>query len=148
MNSSGWMAFAVVFLAVLLVLGGGYVIWQVYTPPVSATAPVTPEVRQFRIYLHTLESGDETVRHWMPSVIVVRAGDSVILRVTNTDPENAHGFSLGAFNVSVPAIPPGETVTLRFAAARPGIFHFGCTLAGCAVDHMDQTGQLIVLGDR
>ena len=79
---------------------------------------------------------------------MVNAGDTVILRVTNADTEAAHGFSLGALNVSVPAIPPGESVTLRFRATRPGIYHFGCTLVGCATDHAEQTGQFVVLSGR
>lgn len=148
MDGGGWRVFGVVFVAVLALLGGGYYVLQVYTPPVSATAPVTPEVRQFGLYLHSFESGGATVRHWIPDAIVVNAGDTVILRVTNTDEEGSHGFALGALNVSVPSIAPGETVTLRFTATRPGIYHYGCTLTACAKDHADQIGQFIVLGGR
>ncbi|HET6948621.1 MAG TPA: cupredoxin domain-containing protein [bacterium] len=148
MQNGGWTVFSAVFLVVLLLLAGGYIMVQAYAPPVSATAPVTPEVRQFRVFLHTFEAGDETLHYWTPATIVVNAGDSVILRITNTDGEDPHGFSLGALNVSVPSIAPGETVTLRFPATRPGIYHYGCTLAGCAVDHEDQTGEFIVLPGR
>jgi heme/copper-type cytochrome/quinol oxidase subunit 2 len=148
MNGSGWTVFSAVALVVVLILAGGYILLQGYTPPVSATAPLTPEVRQFALFLHSFEAGEDTVRHWMPSTIVVNAGDSVILRVTNTDPEGAHGFSLGAFNVSVAPIAPGRTVTVRFRAAHPGIYHYGCTLAGCSLDHEDQTGQFVVLSGR
>ncbi len=148
MNGSGWTVFSAVFLVVILMLAGGYVLMQAYIPPVSATAPVTPEVRQFGLFLHAFEGPEETVRHWMPSTIVVNAGDTVILRITNTDEEQSHGFALAAFNISVPSIAPGKTVTVRFRAARPGIYHYGCDLAGCAVDHEDQTGQFIVLSGR
>lgn len=148
MSNSGWTVFSAAFVAVLVVLAGGYVLTQVYAPPASATAPVTPEVRQFGLFMHTFEVAEGTVRHWMPSTIVVNAGDAVILRVTNNDEENAHGFALGALNITVPAIPPGETVTVRFTAARPGIYHYGCTLAACAKDHADQTGQFVVLPVR
>jgi len=148
MSSSGWAVFSAVVLVVVLGLVGGYVVLQSYVPPASATAPVTPEVRQFGVFLHTIEGAEETVRHWMPSTIVVNAGDSVILRVTNSDEEEAHGFSLGALNVSVPSIAPGQSVTVRFRATRPGVYHYGCTLTGCAQDHEDQTGQLVVLSGR
>lgn len=148
MKGSGWTVFSGVFLAVLLLLGGGYFMFQIYTPPTSATAPVTPEVRQFGLYLHAFDSAEGKVRHWIPPVIVVNAGDTVILRVTNTDDEDTHGFALGALNVTVPAIPPGKTVTVRFVATRPGIYHYSCMLAGCAKDHMEQTGQLVVLTGR
>ncbi len=148
MSGSGWTVFAAVLVAVLAVVGGSYVVFQVYAPPASATAPVVPEVRQFGVYLHTFEVGDRKVRHWIPDVIAVNAGDTVILRVTNTDDENAHGFALGALNVSIPAIPVGESVTVRFVASRSGVYHYGCTLAGCAKDHADQIGQFIVLPVR
>lgn len=140
--------FGAIFLAVILVLGGGYVVLHTYTPPASATAPLVPEVRQFALYLHAFESGEHAVHHWIPSTLVVNAGDTVILRVTNTDSQTAHGFSLGALNVSVPAIPPGESVTLRFRATKPGIYQYGCTLAACAADHAEQIGQFVVLSGR
>lgn len=147
MNNSGWPVFTAVFIVVLVALGAGFVVVQRYTPPASATAPVTPEVRQFALHLQVAEAKDGATRHWMPPVIVVNAGDTVILRITNDD-EGAHGFSLGALNVTVASIAPNETVTVRFKAMRPGIYHYGCTLAGCALDHAYQTGQLVVLSGR
>lgn len=148
MNGSGWTVFSAVVLVVVLILAGGYLLIQSYVPPASATAPVTPEVRQFGLFLHTFEGAEETVRHWMPATIVVNAGDSVILRITNADDEESHGFSIAALSVSIPSIAPGETATVRFRAARAGVYHYGCTLAGCARDHEDQTGQFVVLSGR
>lgn len=147
MNSSGLPVFTAVFIAVLVALGSGFLVVQRYTPPAPATAPVTPEVRQFTLHLQVTEAKENATRHWMPPVIMVNAGDTVILRITNDD-EGAHGFSLGALNVTVPSIAPGETVTVRFKATRPGIYHYGCALAGCALDHAYQTGQLVVLSGR
>jgi len=148
MNGGGWTVLSAVVLIGVLLIAGAYLFIQSYVPPASATAPVTPEVRQFGLVMHTFEGPEETVRHWMPSTIVVNAGDSVILRITNTDEEEAHGFSLGALNITVPSIAPGKTAVVRFRAARPGIYHYGCTLAGCARDHEDQTGQFVVLSGR
>lgn len=148
MDGGGWRVFGTVFVVVLGLIGAGYYVLQTYTPPVSATAPLTPEVRQFALYLNVFEYGGRTIRHWTPETIVVNAGDTVILRITNTDEEQSHGFALGAINQSVSSIGPGETVTLRFVAGRPGIYHYGCTLVGCAKDHADQVGQFIVLKGR
>lgn len=145
MEGKGTAIFTAAFAVVLLALGAGYFVLRTYTPPTSA-APVTPEVRQFSLQMRAAEAGDETLHNWTPGTLVVNVGDTVILKVTNTDPDTTHGFALGAFNISVPTIPPGESVTFRFRAARPGIYYFGCTLAGCAADHADQTGQLVVLG--
>lgn len=147
MKNGRWAIAGAVVLGGLL-LATGYIVQQNYTPPASATAPVTPEVRQFSLHLLVSKEGERVIRHWIPAVIVVNAGDTVILRITNGDDESAHGFSLGALNMVRPPIPPGQTVTVRFKATRPGIFHYGCNVVGCAVDHADQIGQFIVLGER
>ncbi|MBI2248246.1 MAG: hypothetical protein HYU65_09955, partial [Armatimonadetes bacterium] len=137
MKSRRWVIAGAIMLGGLL-LAAGYIVQQTYTPPASATAPVTPEVRQFSLHLLVSKEGDRVVRHWIPSAIVVNARDTVILRITNGDDESAHGFSLGALNVVMPPIPPGQTVTVRFTATRPGIFHHGCNVVGFAIDHADQ----------
>ena len=144
--SRGTAIFIATFTIILLVLAAGYFVFRTYTPPISAAPPITPEVRQFNLHMHSFEAGEETVRHWLPPTVVVNVGDTVILKVTNSDPETAHGFVLSAFNISVPAIAPGQTETFRFRATRPGVYHYGCSLVGCAPDHADQTGQFIVLG--
>lgn len=136
-----------VFVAVLATAAAIYLVDQGYRPPISAAPPVTPEIRRFDLYLHAFEVGDRPVHHWMPPTLVVNAGDPVMLRVINADPDSAHGFALGAFNLAVPSIPPGQATTLRFRATRPGVYHFGCALTGCAADHASQVGQLVVLGD-
>ncbi|MDR7548254.1 MAG: hypothetical protein QN149_13360 [Armatimonadota bacterium] len=134
-----------VFAVVLATFTGAYLVTTASRPTVSA-APVVPEVRRFTLALHGIKAGDETMRHWMPGVVVVNEGDTVILRVTNSDPDSAHGFALAGYNISVPTVAPGQTVTARFRATRPGIYAYGCMLAGCAADHADQAGQFVVLG--
>lgn len=147
MDGRGTAIFAATFTAVLLALGAGYLVLRTYTPPTSAAPPVIPEVRQFRLDLLVVEAGEATVRRWVPATLVANVGDTVVLRVTNHDPENAHGFALAGFNVWSPPIPPGQTRTFRFRASRPGIFHFGCSVDACSADHADQTGQLVVIGN-
>ncbi len=146
MDGRGTAVFTAAFAVVLLALGAGYLVFRTYTPPTSAAPPIVPEVRQFSLHLHAAEAGEETMHHWMPSTVVVNVGDTVILKVTNTDQETAHGFTLAAFSIVAPPIAPGETQTFRFRATRPGVFHFGCNVDSCAADHIDQTGQLVVLG--
>lgn len=135
------------FVGVLGTLTAGFVVTERYRPPASA-APSLPVFRQFDLYLHPFELGDGGVRHWLPGTLVVQEGDVVILRITNADPEASHGFALGAFNVWVPSIPPGQTVTVRFRATQPGVHPFGCSVVGCAPDHAKQVGQLVVLEAR
>lgn len=147
MNGKGALIFAATFTAVL-VLAAAYIVQRAYSPPASASPPTTPEVRQYDLYLHTFEAGDETVRHWVPAVVVANAGDTIILRLHNTDPEASHGFLLAAMNINVAQIPPGQTATVRLVPRNPGIYHFGCSMAACAPDHESQIGQLVVLGGR
>lgn len=145
MNGRGWLP--VVFFMVLGGLAAGYLTWQAYTLPLAASRPVVPQEREVSVALVTV-GAEETrqVHRWIPGTIVANAGDTVILKITNTDPEGAHGFTLPEANVSIPEIAPGQTVTVRFVARRPGIYMFACTKAGCAPDHAEQKGQIIVLG--
>lgn len=136
----------VTFVTVLGTLTAGMVAVQAYRPSGPPASPYVPVVRQFHLYLHPFELGEQGVRHWLPSTLVVREGDEVVLRLTNADSTASHGFALGAFNVWVESISPGQTVTVRFRAARPGVYPFGCSVAGCAPDHPGQVGQLVVLG--
>ncbi len=148
MNGRGFPIFTATFVVVLLGLGAGYFVLQTYAPPSSASPPITPEVRQFSLRLRAAEAGEETQHDWTPATLVVNVGDTVILKITNGDPDTTHGFLLAAYNIAVPALPPGGTRTFRFRASRPGIFHFGCSVAGCSTDHAEQIGQFIVLGSR
>jgi heme/copper-type cytochrome/quinol oxidase subunit 2 len=144
-NGRGWLL--VVFFLVLGGLAAGYLTWQAYTLPMSASRPVVPQEREVSVALVTV-GAEETrqVHRWVPGTIVANAGDTVILKITNTDPEGAHGFALPGANVFVPEIPPGQTVTVRFLAQRPGIYLFACAKTGCAPDHAEQKGQVVVLG--
>ncbi|MDR7434548.1 MAG: cupredoxin domain-containing protein [Armatimonadota bacterium] len=145
MNGRGWLL--IVFFVVLGSLTVGYLVWQAYTLPLSASRPVVPQEREFNVVLVPLGAEEAVqLRKWVPGTIVANAGDTVILKITNADPEGAHGFVLPEANVSIQEIPPGQTVTVRFVARRPGIYMFACTKVGCAPDHAGQKGQLIVLG--
>lgn len=145
MNGTRW-----VVIAFLIVLGGlvaGYAAWQIYAPPASASRPIVPQERQFTLALAPVGSEDtKRFLQWSPGTIVAHVGDTVLLRVTNTDPDGAHGFALPEANVFVPEIAPGKTISVRFVARQPGIYLFSCGNAGCAPDHADQKGQLVVLG--
>jgi len=145
MNGTRWLV-----IAFLITLGGlvaGYAAWQIYTPPVSASRPIIPQERPFRLVLAPVGSEDTArVLQWIPGTIVAHVGDTVMLQVTNTDPDGAHGFALPEANIFVQEIPPGATVRVRFVARRSGLYLFSCGNAGCAPDHADQKGQLVVLG--
>lgn len=145
MNGVRWLAVA--FVLALGGVSGGYMMWQTYAPPVSASRPVMPQERQFSMVMTRIgsEEGTQFLR-WIPATVVVHAGDTVVLRVTNGDPDGAHGFGLAGAGIFIQEIPSGKTVTVRFVAAQAGIYFFSCVNSACARDHAYQTGQLIVLG--
>ncbi len=144
MNGIRWLV-----IAFILVLGGlvaGYTAWQVYVPPASASRPLLPQERRFSLVLARVGSEEtKQVLRWIPGTIAAHVGDTVILNVTNADPEGAHGFVLPDANIFIHEIPSGQTVTAQFVAGQSGIYMFSCAMSGCAQDHADQKGQLIVL---
>lgn len=90
------------------------------------------------------EEEEEAKHRWISSTLFVNKGDTVILKVTNMDHDAVHGFGIAEYNISE-SIDPGETITIEFVADKEGIFTFYCTRPGCAPDHLEQVGQLVVL---
>lgn len=144
MNGSRWLV--ITFVLVLGGIVGGYMVWQVYAPPASAARPVVPQERQFSLVLARVGSEESAqVLRWIPGTLIVHVGDTVILRVTNADPDGSHGFGMPEAGIAIKDIPSGQTAAVRFEARSAGIFYFSCTIARCAKDHPDQTGELVVL---
>lgn len=127
-------------------LGGPPLLWPGPARPAAFTpAPAAPTVRQFAIAMTMLGEGEQEQHKWLPGTIIVNEGDTVILRVTNADTDASHGFAIAGYDVFEKTLVSGEQKTFRFVAGAPGIFLFSCALPGCAADHGEQTGQLIVL---
>ena len=76
------------------------------------------------------------------TVIRVKTGQKVIMHITNLDSDTAHGFELDEFSINA-QIPPGETITIRFVADKPGTFSFACNVF-CGVGHPSHRGALNV----
>lgn len=115
----------------------------------TSSRSYVPEARQFTLFLTMIKdaSGGENHR-WFPSSITANAGDTIILRIVNTDNDAAHGFGIAGYGIFDPGIAPGATKTFQFTANRAGIFRFACALPECASDHGDQEGQLVVLASQ
>jgi nitrous-oxide reductase len=79
-----------------------------------------------------------------PSKIEVNQGDKVSVYVTNIEQttDELHGFGLNEYNINV-VIDPGETKTIEFVAAKPGVFPFYCTNF-CSALHQEMQGYLLV----
>jgi len=169
MNTSKLGVSILAFIAALMTLVSGYLALNLYSltsgtnaslslapggslvKPVEARAarPFVPETRQFTLFLMMIQdpAGGEHHR-WFPSNITANVGDTVILRIINTDNDVAHGFGIAGYGIFDAKIAPGATKTYQFVADRAGIFHYVCTAAECATDHADQEGQLIVLSGQ
>jgi cytochrome c oxidase subunit 2 len=77
---------------------------------------------------------------FVPSPIVVKAGEPVRLEVTATDTD--HGFGIEAFEIEE-RLPQGETQTIEFTPDESGEYHIHCTVY-CGPGHSDMHGTLVV----
>lgn len=73
-------------------------------------------------------------------LIIVRKGDTIVLRIKNLDVP--HGFALEEFGINV-FNPPGETIEVKFVAGQAGRFTFFCTVF-CGTGHPNHKGTLLV----
>ncbi len=79
-----------------------------------------------------------------PTSIEVNQGDTVTVHLTNIEQttDETHGFAISEHNINV-TIDPGETKTVKFVAARTGVFPFYCTNF-CSALHQEMQGYLLV----
>lgn len=169
MNSSKIMIAILTFLTVFFMATTGFLTLNIYAlttkaeaslplgiPGLAITAPnvvsaaaAQPRIadtRQFSLFITMVQDAEGNEHHrWLPNVIVVNQGDTVIVRAVNTDTDATHGFGIVSYGVFDPALAPGTEKTFEFVADKPGIFHFLCAAAQCATDHGDQDGQFVVL---
>lgn len=97
-------------------------------PPPAAQ----PAVREFTL----------TARQFSfdPSVITVKKGERVRLRITSIDV--THGFGLPDFGVNT-VLAPNQTNTVEFIATKTGTFSFFCSVF-CGSGHSGMRGTLQV----
>jgi len=125
--------------------------WQVY--------PAGTDIGTMQRSPYATERGKErverkgnTVEVWMtaarsnfrPDIVRVKKGDTVILHITNTEKirDATHGFAIPDYNIQM-SIDPGETVTVKFVASKPGAFSYYCT-EFCSALHLEMQGWLMV----
>lgn len=83
-----------------------------------------------------------TAKQWSfsPSVIKVKKGDTVVLKMISVDV--AHGVYIPDFGINA-TIKPGETNIVEFVADKTGTFAFSCNIP-CGVGHKAMTGTIVV----
>ena len=135
MNKLFWLV-----LIIVLAVGGIIILNQkkpaikqeLTTTTTTTTSTTTIPVKEFTM----------TAKKWVfdPSVITVKQGDKVRLKITSTDV--THGFALTEFNVKVDLVP-GKEETVEFIADKKGEFTFFCSVM-CGEGHLDMKGKLVV----
>jgi nitrosocyanin len=69
----------------------------------------------------------EGTKIWLPSLIVVKKGDRVRIKLINNVPSGEHGFAITEFNV-VDKVFKGEPRTVEFTADKAGIYKIFCQI--------------------
>jgi cytochrome c oxidase subunit 2 len=83
-----------------------------------------------------------TAKQWSfsPSVIKVKKGDTIVLKLSSADVE--HGIVIADFGINT-KFKPGEIKVVEFVADKTGTFEFICNVR-CGVGHMGMKGMIIV----
>ena len=81
---------------------------------------------------------------FIPDKIEVKQGDEITIHVTNVEQttDMIHGLGIVEHDLNV-VIDPGETKTVKFTAAKVGVFPFYCTNF-CSALHQEMQGYLAV----
>jgi heme/copper-type cytochrome/quinol oxidase subunit 2 len=78
---------------------------------------------------------------FIPNPIIVNGGEQVRLEFTTLD--DAHGFSLPAFNITKDILP-GKTTTVTLSTNAAGTYPFHCSVF-CGMGHFGMSGNLVVI---
>ena len=125
-------------IILVLVAVGAYAYY--YQP--SAQTPTKTETLNVGIKT-VMENGAE--HHLLdPATITVQKGDHIVLIVTNKDQSDTHGLGIPDLGLDTGPLGPGQTSKLEFNADTAGTFKIRCSVPGCAPDHAQMIGQLIV----
>jgi len=124
-------------IILVLIVAGVYAYYQSTPQPQGQTETLNIEIKA------VTQNG--TVHHiFDPGKITVHRGDHVVLTVTNTDPQDTHGITIPDLVLDTGALAPGQGAKLEFNADTTGTFTMRCSVPGCADDHTQMIGQLVV----
>ena len=125
----------------VLIVAAGLIAY--YQPYQSAAAP---QVKTETVTVDIKSVTENGVDHHIfdPGTVTVHKGDHIVLTVTNTD-ELAHGIAIPDLNLDTGSLRDGQTAKLEFDATTTGTFTMRCSVPGCAPDHAQMLGQLVVV---
>ena len=121
---------------VLVVVAGVFGYYQLNAAPQTKTETISVEIKS------VMQNGEE--RHiFDPATVTVRKGDHIVLIVTNAD-ELPHGIVIPQLNLDTGRLTKDQQAKLEFDADTAGTYSMLCSVPGCAPDHAQMIGQLIV----
>lgn len=125
--------FIVIAIFAAILIAGGITYSVYFRAP--ETAPIKPTGNVVEINI----TANKNV--WDPTLITVKAGDTVRIKLVNEDPYD-HGFAIEAFGINKRMFAK-QTDTIEFIASKKGDFVFYCSVP-CGEGHFEQTGHFIV----
>ncbi len=125
--------FIIIAIFTIILIGAG-IIYSIYFRA-SETTPIKPTGNIVEINITANKN------KWNPTLITVKAGDTVKINLINEDPYD-HGFAIEAFGINKRMFAKQET-SIEFVASKIGDFPFYCSVP-CGEGHFEQTGHLIV----
>jgi heme/copper-type cytochrome/quinol oxidase subunit 2 len=126
-------------IVLVLIVAGVYGYYQ-STPHLQA------QTETLNIDIKTATENGVAHHVFDPGTITVHRGDYIVMTVTNTDPQDVHGITIPDLILNTGPLAPGQSTKLEFNADTAGTFTMLCSVPGCADDHAQMTGQLIVMG--
>ena len=123
---------------IVVVVGGVFAYYQFAATPQKQVETVEIDIKA------VTEGG--VVRHiFDPSTITVHRGNHIVLIVTNNAEDGTtHGIVIAELNLNTGSQRSGQQAKLEFDANTAGTFSILCSVPGCAPDHAQMIGQLIV----
>jgi heme/copper-type cytochrome/quinol oxidase subunit 2 len=122
---------------VAIVVAGVFAYYQLGTTPQVKTETIKIDIKEVM--------QDNIERHiFDPGTVTTHKGNHIVLIVTNTD-EHVHGLVIPELNLNTGPVNSGQQAELKFDADIAGTFTIFCSVPGCAPDHAQMIGQLVVV---
>src|SRR3989344_6435846 len=125
--------FVIIAIFAVVLIGVGIVYNIYFRAPEIAPIKPTGNVVEINITANK--------NKWDPTLITVKAGDTVKINLINEDPYD-HGFAIEAFGINKRMLVK-QKATIEFVASKKGDFPFYCSVP-CGEGHFEQTGHFIV----
>ena len=124
-------------IILVLIVAGVYAYYQSTPQPQAQTETLNIDIK-------TVTQNGVEHHIFDPRTITVHRGDHIVLTVTNSDPQNTHGITIPDLTLNTGPLAPGQSAKLEFNADIAGTFTMRCSVPGCADDHAQMIGPLIV----